>query len=360
MTNAGTILITSPSLNTEENVSGISSVTNFIIGNNGLQHYRHFELGRKDNEKRNLSWFFRLLGKTTGWMYILAFKKIKLVHFNLALSKASIIRDAPLLFFAKTIRKKLVIHLHGGDYLTKKQVPAWIKGILKKIFSGKTQVIVLSSMEAALIEKRYNAKNVKILPNCVDIKEADGFVRGHDANAMMNILFIGRITVEKGLDHIAGALHSLQQQQVPFKFFMAGTGPDEKLYVEKFTQMLGNRFEFKGIVWGNDKANLYKLCNIFLLPSLFEGLPMSLLESMLFGMVPIVTPVGSIKDVVTDGKNGVIVNEQPAKEITDAIILLVNDKVLMQQLSNNAAAYIKQHYNPEKYIGKLNAIYDAA
>lgn len=358
--NTGTILITSPSLNTDENVSGISSVTNFIINNNSLQHYEHFELGRKDNEKRNLLWFIRLFGKTTSWMYVIIFKKIGLVHFNLALSKASIIRDAPLILFAKLVSKKMIIHLHGGDYLTKEQVPGWIKRVLKKIFSGKTQVIVLSSLEATLIKKKYNAKNVKILPNCVDLKDASVFLRNYNSDTIVNILFIGRITVDKGLDYIADALGNLQQQQVPFKFIMAGTGPDEKRYVEKFTKMLSNSFEFKGIVSGNNKSNLYKLCNIFLLPSLFEGLPMSLLEAMSYGMVPVVTPVGSIKDVVTNGENGIIVKDKPAAEIADAIKLLVSDKLMMKQLGENAADCIKQNYDPEKYIGELNKMYNAA
>ena len=360
MKNTGIILITSPSLKTEENVSGISSVTNFIIKNNSAQHYRHFELGRKDNEKRNLLWFFRLLGKTVNWIYVITFKKISLVHFNLALSKASVIRDVPLILFAKLAQKKMIIHLHGGDYLTKNHVPAWMSGLLKKIFSGKTQVIVLSSMEANLIEKKYNSKNVKILPNCVDLTDTKKIARNNDVKTIVNILFIGRITVEKGLDYIADALNNLQQQQLSFKFYMAGTGPDEKLYIEKFTKMLGNRFEFRGIVSGNDKVNLYKLCNIFLLPSLFEGLPMSLLESMSFGLIPIVTPVGSIKDVIVNGKNGIIVNDNPAIEIANAIKLLVNDEVLMNQLSENAAGYIQQNYNPEKYIGELIKIYNAA
>lgn len=358
--NTGTILITSPSLNTEENVSGISSVTNFIISNNRMQHYEHFELGRKDNEKRNIFWFLRFFGKNVSWMHTLVFKKIRVVHFNFALNRASIIRDAPLILFTKMLRKKIIIHVHGGDYLTNEKTPAWVKLILKKIFSGKTQVIVLSSLETRLIGTKYNAKNVKILPNCVDLKDATAFVRSYNQDTIVNILFIGRITVDKGLDYIAEALSSLQEQRVPFKFILAGTGPDEKVYVEKFTKMLNNSFEFKGVVSGDHKSNLYKLCNIFLLPSLFEGLPMSLLETMSYGMVPVVTPVGSIEDVVINGKNGIIVKDKPAAEIADAIKLLVSNKSMMKKLGENAAICIKQNYDPEKYIVELNKIYDAA
>ena len=86
-------------------------------------------------------------------MYITTFKKIGLIHFNLALSKASIIRDAPLILYAKMINKKMVIHLHGGDFLTKEKIPGWVRVILKRIFSGKTQIIVLGNVEGELVKK---------------------------------------------------------------------------------------------------------------------------------------------------------------------------------------------------------------
>lgn len=353
-------MITSPSLKTAENVSGISSVTSFIINNNTQYDYKHFELGRKDSEKRGLLWVIRLFSKSLSWFYIIIFKKINLIHFNLALSKASIIRDAPLILFAKLFRKKLVIHLHGGDYLTKEKIPAWMRKTLKKLLSGKSPVIVLSSLEAGLIKKKYNAKAVNILPNCVDLKDAELFNRDFEKEVPVNVLFIGRITADKGFNYIVEALKKLQQTQTSFTFTIAGTGPDEKLYVEKFSQMLGKDFNFKGVVFGDEKSNLFKMCNIFLLPSLFEGLPMSLLESMSYGMVPIVTPVGSMKDVVRNGENGIIVNINPEVEIAEAIEMLAQDRLLMEKLSKNAAEYIKENYDPENYIKELNRIYTAA
>lgn len=353
------ILITSPSLKTEENVSGISSVTKFIIANNQGKHYQHFELGRKDNENRNFIWAISLAKKMISWVYITTFTKIKLIHFNLALSKASIVRDAPLILYAKLINKSMVIHLHGGDYLTNEKIPGWIRKILKKILSGKAQIIVLGKREEELIKKKFNAKNIKILPNCVDLTEARMYSRNFDTTTPLRLLFLGRITTEKGLDYISESLKNLKDK-LSFTFIMAGTGPSEKMYVEKFSNMLGNQFEFKGTVSGHNKSNLFKTCNIFLLPSLFEGLPMSLLESMSFGMVPVVTPVGSMKDVVIDNQTGIIIKDNPSSEITDVILRLAGNHALLQELSKNAAEFINQHYNPENYIIELNRIYSAA
>jgi glycosyltransferase involved in cell wall biosynthesis len=354
------ILITAPGLDTKHNVSGVSSVTNFIIGNNSSYTYQHFELGRKDDEKRNLTWFFKMIATSFKWMFTVASKNIKLVHFNFALSKPSIIRDAPLVLFAKLISKKIVIHLHGGDYLTKEVIPGWMKFTLKRVFSGNTPVIVLSPVEQEIIARRYHTKNIQVLPNCVDVKDAKAFVRNYDAEAELRLLFIGRISTSKGIAFIYDALVMLKNKSVPFKFAMAGAGPDEKEYVEKFSALLGNDFEFKGVVSGQAKTDLYKSSAVFLLPSLFEGLPMSLLEAMSFGLVPVVTGVGSMKYVVTTGENGCIVDKEPAAETAAVIEQLSADKNILQKMSTNAAAYIFKNFSPEDYIARLNKIYEQA
>ncbi|NJO25609.1 MAG: glycosyltransferase family 4 protein [Bacteroidia bacterium] len=102
-------------------------------------------------------------------------------------------------------------------------------------------------------------------------------------------MFIGRISNTKGLDFIYTALSKLKKLNLNFKFIMAGAGPQQNEYVQKFASLLGNNFEFKGVVSGQTKTALYQSCHVFLLPSLFEGLPMSLLEAMSFGLVPVVT-----------------------------------------------------------------------
>jgi glycosyltransferase involved in cell wall biosynthesis len=139
---------------------------------------------------------------------------------------------------------------------------------------------------------------------------------------------------------------------------MAGKGPDERVFVQKFGELLGKQYEFRGVVAGRQKSELLEMCNVFLLPSFFEGLPMALLESMSFGIVPITTNVGSIKFVINNGNNGIIVNKNSSEEIASAIEKLYTDKDYMQELSTNARKYIFSNFKPDAYIAKLNEIYN--
>lgn len=351
------IIITSPSLDTSENISGISSVVQFIIDSNSDQEYIHFELGRHDNEKRNFQWLLRLLGTYVRWLRILLKGKDIMVHFNMALCKFSIIRDFPMILMARLFRKKMIIHLHGGDYLMQKDPPVWMKILWKLSFSGHNPVIVLSPAEVDILNKRIAKERIHTLTNCISLHEAYEFDRDYRNDNLLNLLFMGRISADKGLEFIYKALEALMQKGVEFRFVLAGRGPEEAEYARKFAELLGSRFEFTGVVTGERKTELLKNCNVFLLPSFYEGLPMALLESMSFGLVPVTTNVGSIGQVVTHMENGIFVRSHSSEDLDFAIEELTGSNGLRQNLSINARNFIFKNFSPESYIRKLNEIY---
>jgi glycosyltransferase involved in cell wall biosynthesis len=352
------IIILSPSLYTNQNVSGISSVTQFIINHNTEHEYVHFNLGRKDSEIRNIFWVLRMLRTYFNWICLMVSSKQALIHFNLSLSKYSIIRDYPLILMARLFHKRMIIHIHGGELLMDENITFWIKKILGSIFSDKNQIVVLGLSEKETIYRKFGARKISVLPNCIDLSAAKEFERSYKKTELIQLLFLGRISVEKGIEYIFRSLGSLKDQGKTFKFFMAGTGPDETVYVSKFQDLLGKDFEYRGIVSGDIKTALLKNCNIFLLPSFYEGLPMALIESMSFGLIPITTDVGSIKDIVIDGETGIIVRKKSAEDIESAIKKLLEETDTREKLSRNARNFVFNYNNVNKYIFDLNRIYE--
>jgi glycosyltransferase involved in cell wall biosynthesis len=352
------IIITSPSLNRNQNISGISSVTEFIISRNTVNKYIHFELGKKDSDNRNLIWFLRILRAYVKWFYIMFAQRDFLIHFNFALSKPSIIRDSPLIMLARLFRRRMIIHLHGGEYLMHKQMPTWMKHIIKYDLSDSNPKIVLSAIEEEVLKYEFQCNKVYVLPNCIELEEATRFNRTYSNVEKLKLLFIGRITIDKGIDTIYQACERLKQKRIKFNFVMAGKGSEEKVYAQKFDELLGEDFNYCGVVSGSQKAKLLQTCDVFILPSLFEGLPIALLESMSFGLVPVTTNVGSIKHVIVNEINGIIVNKQASEEIVSAIEKLSDDREYMMKLSKNARQYIFDNYKPDAYIARLNEIYE--
>lgn len=352
------IIIVSPSLDPNLNVSGISSVSSFILSQNKNHEYIHFEVGKRDNEPRGFRWLLRLFRMYFKWIRLMIRTKDGLVHFNLAISVLSMLRDTFLILITRLLRKKIIVHIHGGEYLMDSAQPLLVKMGMRVMLGGRLVKIVLSEHEKVALEEKFHKGGIYVLPNCVDLKDAKAFQRTPAGDEIPVFLFLSRISVDKGLEYIYQALATLKNEGRKFRFIMAGKGPDQSRYVLKFSELLKDDFDYQGVVSGERKTNLLKDCQVFLLPSFYEGLPMALLETMAFGIVPVTTDVGSIRDLVTDGQNGIIVARHSSADIVQALKRLMDDKNVLEKWSENARATIFTKFDPVQYITRLNEIYD--
>ena len=299
------VIINSPSLDPTKNVSGISAVVQFIMSQNHKVEYLHFEIGRKDDEAGGYGRFLSIFQSLKQWKRMLKNHPDAIVHFNFALTKLSIIRDSVYLHFVR--KNKLVVHLHGGNYLFEDNMPSYISWLLKRLFRKDVPFIVLSDKEKDRIEEKYHAKTVVSLPNCVDLSEAQSFV--------------------------------------------------SDTFLSQFRTLLGDNFEYAGVVSGETKNSFLKEMEVFVLPSYFEGLPISLLEAMSFGAVPVTTNVGSIGTVIRDNENGMFIRLKNSYDIVEKVKRLTAEKELFEQLSKNARETIFASFNPQNYIFTLLSIY---
>jgi len=350
------ILITSPSTQTKDNVSGIANLTRLLVENNKAVKYTLFTAGKKDNETRGIKWLLKQFG------VFLAFKKqannkaISFAHINFPLEKAAILRDTSFALILLFIKKPYVLHLRGGVYSKNNQTPRFFKILIKKSLKKASQIIVLGNEEKNFIIDYYNVDKNKItaLPNCVKVPEYKQ--KSINKNTRINILYIGRLDKNKGLEEIIQALSALLTG-INYSFNIAGDGPDKDWFIDSCKKNLKNKFEYKGIVFGKTKEKLLAESHVFLLPSYFEGLPNALLEAMSYGVVPIVTPVGSIPEVVKQKENGILVDKQNSTEIKNAIEYLFHNIDIYTQLSQKSYKTIVENYSLNNYIINLNKIY---
>ena len=353
------VIIVSPSLDPTKNVSGLSSVTRFIIENNPHQDYVHFELGRKDGEKGGIHRVNAVIRRFQDWKRLLKTYPDALVHYNFPLEKPSIIRDTPFMRAALKNGNRMVIHIHGGVYLTSESIPFPFRQMLNYVFSWHVPFITLSETEAETLRKRFQAKHVVSLPNCIDLKDAQTFQRKYkDASTPLTLGYLGRIAKTKGMDYLLQACCLLKELHIPFSLKIAGAEEVEGQYLPQFSRTFGNQFVYSGKVSGDDKKSFLQSLDVLAMPTFFEGLPMSLLECMSYGVVPVVTPVGSIPTIVTDRQNGMLIKVKDTQSIVDAITYLHTHRDKLEQMSKSSRNYIYEHFSPDSYIDKLNNIYE--
>lgn len=353
------VIINSPSLDPQINVSGISAVTGFIISNNKEVDYIHFEVGRKDAESQGaFARITRILRNKREWEQLLRKNRDAVIHYNMPLMKAAVIRDYMLIKVAQKLNMPIVLHIHGGNYIKERNRPWYIQKLIKNIFSWSKHIVVLGEEEKAILEEDFKMSNIVTLPNCIDLSVAKNFKRDIENKEILDILYLGRIEPNKGIDYIFEACKTLKEKGVKFHLNFAGKEETEGEYIPRFTETLGDNFTYHGIVSGDKKNNILKKCDIFLLPSFYEGLPISLLETMSFGQVPVVTAVGSIPTIVKEHKNGIFIDIKDTESIVKAIYKLTTDKALYSTLSIKAKETILEKFDDKEYIKLLNKLYN--
>ena len=348
------VIINSPSLDPTKNVSGISSVVQFIIEQNKSCNYIHFEVGRTDEAKGGLSRVISVFNSLQSWKKLLNKHPDAIVHYNFAMTRICIIRDSVYIHYCK--RNKLVLHLHGGNFLFSDNIPFYLNSLLKRLFLKNVPFIVLSEAEKKRIKEKYHAKDVYSLPNCINLTEAAPYAKDYKKD-LLTLGYIGRVAHTKGMNELLEACEVLYNENIPFKLIIAGSERKGDTYLSRFAEKLGDCFEYIGVVSSEAKTNFFKTIDVFVLPSYFEGLPISLLETMSFGCVPITTEVGSINSVVTNDENGLFISIKSSNDIVEKVKRLASEDGLMEKLGKRAKETIFEQFNPEKYIYELNKIY---
>lgn len=352
------IIITSPSLDSEKNIGGISVLTKLTSLYNSEKKYIHFFTGRKDGDPKSLIWIIKQFLLPIKYIYVLLsnYSSIKICHINIPQDNKGICREGLIVFLSKLLKKKIIVHLRGGEYNMKSIPNIVTRCIFKKSLMVADAVICLGNNEKVFLTEKYSLddKKIYVLENAVEIKEdiSNKFFSG-----VLTLIFLGRIDKDKGLDEIINALKDINEN-FEIRFILCGTGPYEKFVVEKLSKILGDKFEFHGVVTGSIKERLLSESHIFLLPSYFEGLPNALLEAMSFGLVPICTSVGSIPNVISDGINGYIVPLKDSTSISDKIQQLEKDRLKLKEIGIKAHKLMLENFSIKSYIVKLNQIYN--
>ncbi|MGL5693056.1 MAG: glycosyltransferase family 4 protein [Peptostreptococcaceae bacterium] len=169
--------------------------------------------------------------------------------------------------------------------------------------------------------------------------------------------FVGRLTEAKGIIPFIKNIGSYKAGFKNCKFLLVGNGEQEKEVIRLIKDFgLEDLFILTG-----HQDNVYKfypLIDIFFLPSLYEGLPMVILEAMSFCKPIVSMNVGSIKEVITHNVNGVLVEKENYPEFIRSLITLSEDKELSNRYGREAYTEIDKNYNIEKYEKEINKIYN--
>jgi glycosyltransferase involved in cell wall biosynthesis len=170
------------------------------------------------------------------------------------------------------------------------------------------------------------------------------------------VLFIARLTVQKQPLTMIRAFQRCLAQQPDLRLLMVGDG-DQRQEAVQLAESLGisDRVIFQR--FRQDVPDLLAAADIFVLPSLWEGLPIGLLEAMSMGKAVIATNVDGTKEIIRHGENGLLAEPGSIDALSAAILELTGEGTLRKKLQDKALETIQERFNAGHMTRKIENVY---
>lgn len=218
------------------------------------------------------------------------------------------------------VADRLIINPHGLEpyqalSFKDKLIAVPFKKVFDRLFNQAARVVSLGGSLTNMLRKRIKDHDrIVVLPNAVNLPD-DVPIRDEGP---LRMLFVGRFASNKGIHILMDSIERVNTTGKEVIFDLAGKGPLFDEYTAKYDI---SNVNFLGFVSDEDLIGLYRKDHVFVLPTLFEGMPTVVLEAMSNAMPIIVTDVGATAELVDDS-NGFLIRKNDVGQLTEAIIKL--------------------------------------
>ncbi len=203
-----------------------------------------------------------------------------------------------------------------------------------------------------------------MIPNGVDAAEYSRDdktrhrLRGQWGIAPREILlaFVGRLGREKGLETLLAAMQLLAGRDAAAKLIVAGDGPRRKM-LQQFmaSDPFGERIRWLGFV--TDVRGVLSAADIFVMPSRWEGFGLAAAEAMAAGLPVVATSVPGLKDLVVDGRTGLLIEKDDATALAGCIEQLCQDAGLRRRLGEAGRRRVIEQFDVATTIASHERLY---
>lgn len=298
------------------------------------------------------------LGAVARFIPALLIGPVDLVHIHFA-SRASTWRKFTFVMFIRMAGKPYILHAHGSEFHEfYPRQPRALQRMVIHMLRRSRLLIALSEKwkEFYLGISDLPPHRILVLPNPITLPTLPP---RRNSRSTVTLLFLGRMGNRKGAIRTVQAMSALPEEVLKrAHLVMAGDGDVEGVRREVSNLGLDKQVTVMDWVTSEQRNALFASADIFVLPSLNEGLPMSVLEAMSWGLPVIASPVGGIPEVVQHGFNGLLVPPTDIPAIAQAMQDLIENEPLRLQMGANARSSV-EHLDITHYWQKLYQIYES-
>ncbi|WP_214835585.1 glycosyltransferase family 4 protein [Exiguobacterium sp. s36] len=286
--------------------------------------------------------------------YMLFVKKSKfdLAHIHMSY-KGSFVRKKIIIKILKMKKIPIILHMHGSQFKDFHARSSY-KGKMEisKVLNSVDYILALGEewevFYKSISETKVISLNNSVFPKALDFSKKD----------KKYISTMGVLSERKGTYDLLEAI-KLIDDEIPdsYTFVIAGNGDIEEISTIVKKYGLENRIEITGWISNQEKIDfLYRNSCLYILPSYNEGMPMSILEAMSYGIPIISTDVGSIPSVINK-KNGILIKPGDVNKLAEVIKFLLDNENLREEMTVSNSKKICEEFNIYNSIDSLESIY---
>jgi glycosyltransferase involved in cell wall biosynthesis len=171
------------------------------------------------------------------------------------------------------------------------------------------------------------------------------------------VIHVGNFTPKKRHEDLLQGAKLVLGQRPKVSFMLVGTGPLEQAMKDRARELgIQSNIVFTGL--RTDVPRLMAASDMFVLPSQFEGLPISLLEAICVGKPVIASRVGGVAEVVEDNVDGLLIEPLRPDMLAEKILSLLSKPELGQGLVENGRRRVKEQFSIERMVHDMESLYD--
>lgn len=287
---------------------------------------------------------------------LLLTRRVAVLHVHSA-SRASFWRKSPFLLLAFLSVRPVIFHLHGGGFreFFERDCGQLARAWVRIVFNRAAQLIVLSPRWEAWVRSVAPQARVRVIPNPAP---AITNKREQAADAEPVLLFLGAIIEKKGVFELLEAVVALRERYPRCRLVLAGTGPAQARVLARAASLgIASQVEMPGWVDAAARDAWLAQAAVFVLPSYYEGLPMSVLEAMAAGVPVIASDVGGIPELIAHGVDGLLIAPGDVRALTAALDTLLTDAPLRAAMGQAAQRKVERCYAAERVLEQVEEIY---
>ncbi len=237
---------------------------------------------------------------------------------------------------------------------------------LDRILNRGTQKIICVSeyqRQEAIAQEKLPPDKVVTIPFGVDVNrfrvnvERGNLLRSFGLDASRPVVgTVGRLIEEKGHTYLVQALPRILERHPSAQFLIVGDGHLRESLVSAV-----DKLGFSGVVrfagLRPDVAELLSVMDVFVFPSISEGLPIAVIEAMAARRAIACSSIPQVSGVIVDGRTGLYFRPHDSVTLADALDRLLSDPALRERLAADAFEWVRENYSEQQMVRSIEAIY---